>query len=332
MKRFGNFALALAALTLSMVLTINDAQAARLGGGKSFGMSRNTNTARQAAPPAAPAQNATASNAAAPAAPVPAAAAKQGMSRWLGPIAGLAAGIGLAAMLSHFGMGEGVANFMMIALLVMAAVFLFRWLTRKREPELRTQYAGGGRTATSPARFDTPSSQPLPSVPVGADETTAKEETTALQGGRAKDALCAVADGNTPSSQANSTANNIPADFDVAGFVRQAKLNFVRLQAANDRGDLDDIRQFTAPEVFAEIQLQLQERGSVKSQTDVVQLDAELLSVVIEDHRQIASVRYFGQLREDIHNAPQAFEEIWHLTKPTDGSRGWQVAGIQQLS
>lgn len=305
MKSLRNFALAIVALTLSIGLTISDAEAARLGGGKSLGMSRSTNTARQAAP-AAPAQNATASNAAAPAAPASAVAAKPGMSRWLGPIAGLAAGIGLAAMLSHFGMGEGVANFLMIALLVMAAVFLFRWLTRKREPELRTQYAGGGPTAASPVRFDAPSSQPLPSAPVGAD--------------------------NTPSSQANSAANNIPADFDVVGFVRQAKLNFVRLQAANDRGDLDDIRQFTAPEVFAEIQMQLQERGSVKSQTDVVQLDAELLSVVVEDHRQIASVRYFGQLREDIHNAPQAFEEIWHLTKPTDGSRGWQVAGIQQLS
>ena len=33
---------------------------------------------------------------------------------------------------------------------------------------------------------------------VGAGETRAKAETTALQGGRAKDALCAVADGDTP--------------------------------------------------------------------------------------------------------------------------------------
>ena len=307
MKRYRNFAITVAALTLSMVLMINDAEAARLGGGKSIGMSRSNNTVRQAAPPAAPAQNATTANTAAPAAPAPtAAAAKPGMSRWLGPIAGLAAGIGLAAMLSHFGLGEGVANFLMIALLVMAVVFLFRWMMRKREPELSTQYAGGGRSATSPMHFDAPPAQPLPSSLVGA--------------------------GNTPPSQAHSAANNIPADFDVTGFVRQAKLNFVRLQAANDRGDLDDIRQFTAPEVFAEIQMQLQERGSVKSQTDVVQLDAELLSLVVEDQRQIASVRYFGQLREDIHNAPQAFEEIWHLSKPTDGSRGWQVAGIQQLS
>ena len=36
---------------------------------------------------------------------------------------------------------------------------------------------------------------------VGADETKAKAETTALQGGRAKDALLAVADDNTPSPQ-----------------------------------------------------------------------------------------------------------------------------------
>jgi predicted lipid-binding transport protein (Tim44 family) len=303
MNRYKNFFLALVALAFTIGLTVTDAQAARLGGGKSFGMTRST--PRQSAPPAAPAQNAVPSNATT-SAPAPAAAAKPGMSRWLGPLAGLAAGVGLAALLSHFGMGEGVANFMMIALLVMAAVFLFRWLMRKREPELSTQYAGGGQTASAPVRFDTPVASPLPSSPVGA--------------------------GDTPSNQTSSAANNIPADFDVAGFVRQAKLNFVRLQAANDRGDLDDIRQFTAPEVFAEIQMQLQERGNVKSQTDVVQLNAELLSVVTEDGRQIASVRYFGQLREDTNGAPQAFEEIWHLTKPTDGSRGWQIAGIQQIA
>ena len=227
------------------------------------------------------------------------------MSRWLGPLAGLAAGIGLAAMLSHFGMGEGVANFIMIALLAMAVVFLFRWLMRKREPAQAMQYAGGEPSVVPPVRLDSAHFDPVPGVNNGVPPA--------------------------PTGKTDAAPASIPDGFDVAGFVRQAKLNFVRLQAANDRGDLDDIRQFTAPEVFAEIQMQLQERGSVKSQTDVVQLDAELLSVVTEDNRQIASVRYFGQLREDIHGAPQAFEEIWHLTKPTDGSRGWQIAGIQQL-
>jgi predicted lipid-binding transport protein (Tim44 family) len=92
---------------------------------------------------------------------------------------------------------------------------------------------------------------------------------------------------------------NIPADFDVEGFLRQAKLNFVRLQAANDRGDMDDIREFTAPELFAEIRMQFQERGGKVQETDVMQLDAELLEVVTEDKRHIASVHFSGQLRED---------------------------------
>ena len=127
-----------------------------------------------------------------------------------------------------------------------------------------------------------------------------------------------------------AAARNIPADFDVDGFLRQAKLNFVRLQAANDRGDMDDIREFTSPELFAEIQMQYQERGSKAQETDVMQLNAELLEVVTEDKRHIASVHFSGQLRED-NAAPDAFAETWHLVKPVDGSRGWNVAGIQQV-
>jgi len=305
MKRSGSFLIALVVLVVTVGVTISDAEAARLGGGKSFGMSRNSSTMRQAAPPPKPAQNAAPASAPA-AAGAPAPAPASGMSRWLGPIAGLAAGIGLAAMLSHFGMGEGVANFMMIALLAMAAVFLFRWLMRKREPAQAMQYAGGGPNAVPPVRFDSAHFDPVPG------------------------AYNAVPP--APTGQAEQATGSIPADFDVAGFVRQAKLNFVRLQAANDRGDLDDIRQFTAPEVFAEIQMQLQERGKVTQQTDVVHLEAELLRVDTEDSRFVASVRFFGQLREEANSAPQTFEEVWHLTKPADGSRGWQIAGIQQLS
>ena len=122
---------------------------------------------------------------------------------------------------------------------------------------------------------------------------------------------------------------NIPAGFDVEGFLRQAKLNFVRLQAANDRGDMEDIRQFTAPELFAEIKMQYEERGAKTQETDVQQLDADMLEVVTEGTNHVASVRFHGQIRED-NAAPEAFVEIWHLAKPIDGSRGWTIAGIQQ--
>jgi predicted lipid-binding transport protein (Tim44 family) len=83
--------------------------------------------------------------------------------------------------------------------------------------------------------------------------------------------------------------------------------------------------------MFAEIRMQYQERGNKSQETDVMQLNAELLEVVTEDGRHIASVHFSGQLREEANAAPEAFAEIWHLAKPVDGSRGWNVAGIQQV-
>lgn len=263
---------------------VESAEARRLGGSKSFGMQRNSSVAQR---PATPQQNA---------APAPVAPPRTGMSRWLGPIAGLAAGIGLVSLLSHFGMGEGVANFLMIALLAMAAIFLLRKFFGKPAP---MQYAGAGNAGrVEPMQFDAQK----------------------------------VGVGNTATSVATGApgAGNIPADFDVDGFLRQAKLNFVRLQAANDRGDMEDIRLFSTPEVAAEIQMQYQERGHAQQQTDVIQLNADLLDIDSEASRHVASVRFHGQLREDAHAAPESFVEVWHLVKPMDGSSGWRVAGIQQ--
>ena len=44
-----------------------------------------------------------------------------GKRSWMGPIAGLAAGLGLAALFSHLGLGAELANFVMMALLVVGA-------------------------------------------------------------------------------------------------------------------------------------------------------------------------------------------------------------------
>lgn len=288
MKRFLIVAFA-AVVGLGMMAS--EAEAKRLGGGSSIGMKRQATPAPTAVPAKPAAAPAPAPAAAAPAAVPPKPA---GMSRFLGPLAGLAAGLGIAALLSHFGLGEGMANFLLIALLVFAAVFVVRMLMRKREPEAGMQYAGAMPGNAGPANF-----------------TPAQFEAAGTGG-------------------AATVARNIPADFDADGFLRQAKLNFVRLQAANDRGDMDDIREFTSPEMFAEIKMQYQERGSRPQETDVMQLNAELLEVVTEDNRHIASVHFSGQLRED-SAAPEAFAETWHLVKPVDGSRGWMVAGIQQI-
>ena len=274
--------LAIAALGLA----IGDAEAARFGGGRSFGMQRQAVTPRPAAPPqAAPAPRA-------PAAGVPATAPKR---NWMGPIAGLAAGLGIAALLSHFGLGEGMANLLMIALLAMAAIFVVKLLLRRfapgsNAPNEPLQYAGGARPDLTPA-------------------------TPATAFGSAAPAAGAL---------------RIPSGFDSEGFLRVAKLNFIRLQAANDANNLDDIREFVSPELFAEIKMQMDERGPAAQQTDVVTLDAELLEVVTEAGRHIASVHFSGMIRERADAAATPFAEVWHLAKPTAGNAGWIIAGIQQ--
>ena len=136
----------------------------------------------------------------------------------------------------------------------------------------------------------------------------------------------------TGSLAAPQPSSRIPADFDSEGFLRVAKLNFVRLQAANDAKNLDDLREFVAPEIFAEIKLEMDERGNVPQQTDVVTLNASLLEVVTDGPRHIASVHFSGMIREDANAPASAFDEVWNLTKPVDGSSGWVVAGIQQLA
>jgi len=251
--------------------------------------------------PAKPAAAPTAGAPANAAAAAPAAAAQSGMSRWMGPLAGLAAGIGLAALFSHLGMGEGMANMMMLLLLGMVVVFAVRWFLKKRQPavaQAAMQYAG------MPGGIEAPRADE-PRIPASSSSA-----------------------GMAPAT-AFVTAD-VPADFDVDGFLRQAKLNFIRLQAANDRGDMEDIRQFCSPEMAAEIQMQFQERNQLAQETDVVQLNAELLDVSTDAGRAMASVRFYGQIREEANTAPETFSEVWHLSKPVDGSRGWTIAGIQQ--
>ncbi|MBS1209011.1 MAG: hypothetical protein H6R19_1409 [Proteobacteria bacterium] len=280
-------------VVLSLSLTIADAEARRLGGGRSAGIQRQVAPMqRQATPPStAPQQGVHPSTA-----PTPTAApAQSGWRRWAGPLAGIAAGIGLAAMLSHFGVGGDFAGIILLVIGGLVAFMLIRRLLAGAQPQ-----------------------QPAPAYAGGTVSPFAREQ----------EAPAAVGGGAAPVGN----ARNFPADFDVEVFERQAKLNFIRLQAANDACNLADIREFTSPEIFAEIKLEIDERGGAKQRTDVVMLNAEVLEVVEEKGQYIASVHYSGTLREEENTAPQNFDELWHLTKPVDGNRGWVLAGIQQYN
>lgn len=303
------FSLLAAVLAVGLTLTIADAEAAkRLGAGTSSGMQRNIGTPDKA-PAVAPAQAPTAS--AATKAPATAAAPQAQPKRsWMGPLAGLAAGLGLAALASHLGFGEELASMMMIGLLVMAVLVVVGLVMRRRtagqQPTLAS--AGGMQYAASGAG-------------AGAVGPTAQAYDLSMP---------ASTEGGVQGVAAPSSAAGLPADFDVAGFVRQAKINFIRLQAANDAANLDDLRQFTTPEMFAELKLNLSERGDQAQQTDVVSIDADVLEVVEEATRYVVSVRYVGLLREHTDGPVESIDEIWHLAKARDGKSGWLLAGIQQ--
>lgn len=293
-----------AVLALGLTLAVGDAEAAkRLGAGKSSGMQRESVSADKSASPAM-APNA------ARAQPATAAPQAQPKRSWMGPLAGLAAGLGLAALASHFGFGEELASMLMIGLLVMAVMVVVGLIMRRRAAAQAAARSGGLQYAAA-----------------GSDSATGRRsfDQPLLPSSGAAEPHAVVADASS------AGVGNIPADFDAAGFVRNAKVSFIRLQAANDAGNLDDIRDFTTPEMFAEIRMNIAERGNVSQETDVISIDAQVLDVAEEAARYVVSVRFTGLIREDKDAAAEPVDEIWHMVKPRDGRGGWVLAGIQQV-
>lgn len=280
------------ALACSSLLSVT-AEAKRFGGGGSFGKQRSMAPQTAQKPPAAAPATAATPATTPTATPAPAG------NKWLGPLAGLALGAGLGALFAGDGLGGALGGILM-ALLVAGAVMFLIAKFRKPAAQPAMQYAGAGAPCNEPQ-------QPLPAAHVSG--------------------VSAGAATATPPA-----ASNIPGDFPVESFLRSAKTSFIRLQAANDRKDLNDIREYTTPEMFAEISMQMQERGNAAQKTDVIAIKAELLEVANEGDLAIASVRFTGQLSEN-NGTPENVDEIWHVQKNLrDDKSVWLLAGIQQTA
>jgi len=306
MKKF------LAAMMIAVVavtIGVSSAEAKRLGGGSSMG--KQSQGLSQQGPMQSSQAPANAAKPAAPAAAPQATPAKPA-SPWKGILGGALLGLGLGALLSHFGLGGAMASListiLMVALLAMAAMFIYRMLRRKQDGNsMRSAYAGaaagGGHTPEIGSR-------------IGASNETlqpaALQSAQPLSGGQAM--------------------WGVPADFDTAGFLRHAKTYFIRLQAAWDKADINDIRYFTTPQMFAELRMQLQDRGASPNVTDVVSLEAELLGIETDGDIHLASVKFSGMIRESEQAPAEPFAEVWNLSKPVSGQSGWLLAGIEQIS
>lgn len=320
--------------TLTMLgVTMDEAEARRMGGGSSFGR-QSSNVMKNRAPAQAPRANqntapnanqATANRSGAAASG--AQAQRSGMSRFLGPIAGIAAGLGIAALLSSLGLGGALLEFLssaiLIALVIFAVMFVVRRL-RGNQAKPATQGAFGAQGGqaqdfyTQRETHDYTQSQPrAPGVfnrgPEAQQAATAQPVEQAVEAAQPVDPSWFV-----------------PEGFDTMTFLNVAKEQFVRIQGLWDRGDVEQLKEYLTEDLLIELTPQILEQASQGGHpTEVVLLNAELLGMEQVAGGHLASVRFSGMLREEPGQEAFRFEEVWNLYKTADS--GWLLAGIQQI-
>ena len=308
-----------------------NAEAKRLGGGRSVGQQSSNVTQRQAAP---------AQNAAKPATPAPAAPVAAPKRPWGAMLGGLAAGLGLAWLASSLGLGGGaIAEFMMFALLALIVMMAIGWFMRSRKA---AQGQGTLRDASSaPFAFQGAGPAAVAQTPATYNPENVGNDASARPWERNNssfDSLRAVPDPSGSvigSALTGSQTWGIPAGFDVDGFLQAAKKNFISLQSAWDKSDIETLRAMMTDTMLREIQSQIAEREAQASGrahlTEVVMIEAQLLGIEELADEYMASVEFSGMIREEPSAGASPFREAWNMTKPKSGKSGWLVAGVQSL-
>ncbi|HEX4917857.1 MAG TPA: TIM44-like domain-containing protein [Limnobacter sp.] len=297
-----------------------EAEAKRLGGGGSFG--RTAPSQMQKAPtsptttPSKPAQQQATSPTAAGST---AGAAAQPRNRFLGPLGGLAAGLGLAALFSYMGFGGALAEMLgtilMIGLVVFAVMFLVRKLRGQAANQPRPAYgtASGGASAGQQTYRQSheafrPHTPPVHDPVPGMGSSAQSFDSPASAAGPVKD---------------------LPPGFDEAGFVNSAKKFFITMQGLYDKGDVNGLREYCSDEVVEQLRSEIETRAGA-NRTDVVMLEAALIGFEIDVDEQLATVSFNAMLREEEGGAAHEVQELWIMSRPVAGG-GWVLAGIHNL-
>ncbi len=308
---------AMACAALSLIAT--PVHAKRLGGGGGSKMGRAVNNSamqRPSAPMAAPRPTAPSYNA-----PAAAPAAAKPANRWLGPLAGVAAGIGLASLMSGSGIGagmaEGLSNLMMYGALALLALFVYRrFFANKAAPAL-------GNTAAHHGVSNQFNADPNANANPNANAYSAPAHNTYAQ---------TPAQGSTTMGMAVESADYASTNHssipDVNAFATNAKSQYVALQAAWDAGDLSKLRTMATDNLFMSLAQEIANRKGAPNHTEIMSLHCELLDVRDEAHETVATLRFTGTARED-NNPTTGIEDVWVLTKPANAASGWLLAGVE---
>ena len=272
--------------TAAMFMVVQDADARRFGGGKSFG--RQSSSVNRTATPQRSTQSGSTTG------------QRSGASRWLGPLAGLAAGGLLASMF----MGDGFSGIQFMDILIIGGIIfaIFFFMKKMRGGGLQRQSvaaAGGPGGAGHPGGMQVPD--------IGSN----------LGGG---------------SGAPGGLSQQAPKWFDANGFLKGARGQFMTMQEAWDTQDMDKIRETVTPDLYAELSTERNSLGS-DNHTEVVTLNSEILGYTHEPSRIVVSVRMSGMIKEAIGAQAEPFDEVWHVQRSTsDPSANWYVAGIQQMA
>ena len=270
------------ALCISLTFAL-DAHAKRFGGGKSFGSAPSHQT-RQA-----PQQTQAAPNQAGRQTP----AAASGASRWLGPLAGLAAGGLLASMFMGDGF-EGI-QFMDILIFGVIAFLLFRFLAARRRQQQQPAMAGHA-----------PMQREMPQQPA-----------TSIFGGSAAPVAAAP-------------VINAPAWFNEQSFVAAAREHFLSLQQHWDANEMDKISEFVTPQLLGFLKQERAEIGDAYQSTYIDDLQIQLDGVDDDAEKTTATLTFTGTAKTSRFDQGEPFSESWRMERAQGENQPWLVAGIRQ--
>lgn len=310
-----------ALLAFTLALSGGEANAARMGGGKSFGSRPSYSEPYRRSPATQPGFGQPGAAAQQPAYSAAqqrnqtmrdSLAQRGGFMRMLG---GLALGGLLGALL--FGGAFEHLNFFDILIFGLIAFMLFKLLAARR----RTQEGVAAPAGYSPADRD-------------ADERPYQRQAHEAPGRAGFDTDILSRKGGAPASagSAPNTGPTLPADFDASAFLAGAKAAYRTMQKAWDAADLAELRALTTDKVFGELQDQIRARGGASNQTDLLKVEAELLEVRDAGSDREATVLFDVLLRESPEARPAQVREVWHFTRSRNSRQPtWFLDGIQQL-
>ncbi|GAM29570.1 hypothetical protein P23_0063 [Acinetobacter calcoaceticus] len=126
-----------------------------------------------------------------------------------------------------------------------------------------------------------------------------------------------------------SNGNQLPDGTEPAAFLRIARQRFNHIQSMNTASNIEEIRRYLTPELYTSMYNDIM-KNQDQDVAEFSNLNAMVVDSATENGQYVVSVRFTGNVSEDLNSLPQPFTEIWHFVKPAGSQQDWVVAGIQQ--